>query len=195
MVRVFIAIDTPSGVRAALTALRDQLRTAGADVRWESDEKLHCTLKFLGDVREEILPSITEALEEIARTTAPCEVLFRNVGCFPDKRNPRIFWVGIEDQQGELGRLQQSIDTSMYQFGVEREERAFLPHITLGRTMGTRNLGSLLTMMETITLTGRKAFLNEIAVVKSDLKPGGSVYTILKSFPLVGKTGPSEYIQ
>jgi 2'-5' RNA ligase len=123
-----------------------------------------------------------------------CRIVYRTAGCFPNRRNPRVFWVGIEDDSGELLRLQKRIDAVMVRFGVEPESRPFHPHVTLGRATGGKNMERLLTIMETITFVSRPVLLSEIAVVRSTLKPSGSVYATLQTFPLIGKTGPSEYI-
>ena len=192
--RLFIAIHTPPDVRTEIGAVREKLKRAGAEVRWEPDEKLHCTIKFLGDAREDALPSIFSVVEGIACETSSCLIVYRTGGCFPNRRNPRVFWVGIEDDSGGLARLQKRIDAEMVRFGVERESRPFHPHVTLGRVTGGKNMARLLTIMETITFVSRPILLSEIAVVRSTLKPSGSVYTTLQSFPLIGKTDPSEYI-
>ncbi|MBK7258045.1 MAG: hypothetical protein IPI01_09635 [Ignavibacteriae bacterium] len=76
MPRLFIAIDTPPPVLTPMIAARNELRTVHADVRWEPDDKLHCTLKFLGDTPSEKVAPITAALHTHARNPARCHCVW-----------------------------------------------------------------------------------------------------------------------
>jgi 2'-5' RNA ligase len=185
--RLFIALDTPPEVRSALAQVRDHLRTSRADVKWEPDEKLHCTLKFLGATDETLVPEIVRQLISISETTPPINVVYRTLGSFPNARDPRVIWIGMDDQAGVIGHLQTRIGNGMSALGYASEDRPFHQHVTLGRVKSRRDIRNLLTMMETVTFESRPVSLNEVAVVRSDLKPGGSVYSILKAIPFIGK--------
>jgi 2'-5' RNA ligase len=99
-----------------------------------------------------------------------------------------VIWVGMEDQTGELIRLQRLLEDSMERLGVEREEREFHPHVTLGRVKGEKNLHVLRGMLESVTFERGPVQIRELLLVKSDLQPSGSVYTILKTYPFVGNS-------
>lgn len=90
----------------------------------------------------------------------------------------------MENEDGILQTLHGRIDEAMAALGFPREERMFHPHITLGRVKSRKNIGSLLTLMETITFESEPVTLRELKILRSELKPAGSVYTILKSIPL-----------
>lgn len=182
--RLFIAIETPPEIRLQLVSICDQLRESGADVKWEPDEKLHATLKFLGSTDEGLLPEIVSIITGVCQTMTPVSVKYGGVGCFPNQRAPRIIWIGMEDLKGDMGLLQQKIETSMVPLGFKREERAFHPHVTLGRVKSEKRIGSLLRMMESITFESQPVIIKEVALVKSELKASGSVYTILNTIPL-----------
>jgi 2'-5' RNA ligase len=160
-----------------LAGVRDRLATTHAGVKWESDDKLHCTLKFLGDTREEILPDIAAALGQVASLTPPFPIRYAGLGCFPDKREPRIIWAGMEDPDGTLQRLAHTVETRMAAFGFKPEQRVYHPHVTLGRVKDLRHLRELLATMETVTFDCSPVSVREMALVRSELKPGGSVYT------------------
>lgn len=183
-VRLFIAFDTPAGEKARIRGLQEQLKASDADVRWEPPDKLHATLKFLGDTDENLLPAIIAELVGLLSNQTPISVLYRHLGCFPHKHNPRVVWVGIENGDGQLIPLQKRIEQTMERLGFEKEDREFQPHLTLGRVKGKRNLGRLLSLLETLTFESQPVTIREVALVRSDLKPSGSVYTILKSIPL-----------
>jgi len=156
-------------------------------VKWEPNEKLHATLKFLGPTNEELLPEIVSHIEGVARRYTPLSLKYAGIGCFPNHRAPRIVWIGMEDQKGSVLPLQQDIENVLEPLGFEREERTFHPHVTIGRVRSNKKIGSLLRMMESITFESQPVTIGEIIVVKSDLKPEGSVYTILNTISLTSE--------
>lgn len=184
--RLFIAIETLPSVILQIAAIRDRLRTSNADVKWEPDEKLHATLKFLGNVDERLLPEIVLYIKGVGLTNSPLRLKYKGVGCFPNQRAPKVIWVGIEDLNGSLNSLQEKIESELVPLGFEQEERRFHAHVTLGRVKGDRMIQSLLRTMESITFESQPAAIQEIALIKSELKPSGSVYTTLNTFPLQG---------
>jgi RNA 2',3'-cyclic 3'-phosphodiesterase len=186
MVRLFISVPTPASVLPALAEARNTLRDSRADVKWEPTDKLHCTIKFLGDTQEEFVQEITNTLTNIGPDAAPLSIRYTGLGCFPGRRDPRIIWAGIADSSLQLKRLFDAIETEMSQLGFERERREFHPHVTLGRVKGTRRIGELLEMMETITFDHPPVVINEIELVKSTLKPGGSEYSLVARVALRG---------
>lgn len=184
MPRLFVAIDTPAAVRPALIGVRNQLKAERSEVRWETDEKLHCTLKFLGETRQETVPRILTSLREVSAASSPLTVTYAGLGCFPDHLDPRIIWAGIRDAGGALTALARSIDTAMAQHGFEREKRPFHPHVTLGRVKGRRGFMELLATLETITFDCPPVVIQEIMLVQSELRPSGSVYSVLQRVAL-----------
>jgi 2'-5' RNA ligase len=184
--RLFIAIDTPPEIKSRVSTVQDTLKSAHAQVSWEPESKLHATVMFLGATDENLVPEIIAALETIGRSAPALLLRYRAVGCFPTVRDPKVVWIGIEDMSGDLASLHGRIELAMENLGFKREHRPFKPHLTLGRVKGMHHLRSLLTMMETITFESQPVTIRELVVVKSELRPTGSVYTILKSIPLNG---------
>ena len=182
--RLFIAIETPPHIIPQIAAIRDRLRTSNADVRWDPDEKLHATLKFLGNVDERLLPEIVLYIRGVGLTNSPLLLKYKGVGCFPNQRAPKVIWVGIEDLNGSLNSLQEKIESEFVPLGFEREERRFQAHVTLGRVKGDREIRSLLRTMESITFESHPVAIQEIALIKSELKPAGSAYRTLGTFSL-----------
>jgi 2'-5' RNA ligase len=187
LLRLFIAIDTPEAVRPKLIAVRDRLKAVRTDVRWERDDKLHCTLKFLGDTRDELVPRIIAALHETCRTAGPLTLSYAGLGCFPGRRDPRVIWAAIQDTDGALKAVATSIEAAMAALGFERERRAFSPHVTLGRVKGQRGMAELLATMETITFDCPPVLIQEILLVRSELRPNGSLYSVVERVPMPGK--------
>ncbi len=187
--RLFIAFDSPPEVKSRAGEVQEELRGAHADVSWENQGKLHCTIKFLGDTPSELVPAIGDMLTQIAQTHPPFAVRYSGTGCFPDKRNPRVLWLGIENADGRLNSLFHSIDQAMANLGFKPENRQFHPHLTLGRVRSGRNQSNLLKILENVTFESTLTDINEIFLVKSELKPTGSEYTKIKFVPLVGNSG------
>jgi len=108
MWRLFIAILLPEEIKARLAASQRswQRRTSGGVVRWTPLEQMHLTLRFLGDVPEESVPAIVEALHRAAATVAPFALRASGLGCFPDARRPRVLWAGVAGGLTALHNLQ-----------------------------------------------------------------------------------------
>ncbi len=170
-----------------------ELRATDADVRWETIEKLHITLKFLGNTKEEQLPQVMEALERVAQGFTPFDVRYGRLGRFPPKGQPRVIWIGVLEGQETLTSIANLVDEQMKSLGFSSEDRPFHPHVTIGRVKGNRRIADLLRRMESITFECQPTRVTHISLVKSELKPSGSVYTTLSRLPFQGaEQGPSS---
>ena len=191
--RVFVALDIPEEVRAALGKLTARLRTSCRAARWVRIEGVHLTLKFIGEVQPEIIEPIKASLSRI-RSPDTIELKYRNVGFFPDERRPSVFWTGI-DAGPELGALAAAVETSLEPLGIAKEQRAFSPHLTLARFETRRGPGArsgfaLGALTKAISEAGPLEFgagiANEFHLYQSILKSGGAEYTRLATFRFTG---------
>jgi 2'-5' RNA ligase len=182
--RLFIAVATPPAVRAAAGVVIDRLRGRG-EVRWTPPERLHLTLKFLGATSAEKVPLLTEILAERANTFSRFVVELGDVGAFPSLRKPQTVWLGVE-QAEELTRLAEEIDQAAQKLGFEREARAYRAHLTLGRVKSPRDLGALAEALRaSVENPDRIEWpVDEVELIRSELRPEGPLYTILHRFPL-----------
>jgi len=183
-IRTFIAFETPEQIRKDILAVQTTLKTAHADVKWESIDKFHVTIKFLGDVEEGLLPKILSVVGETVTRFNTFDIMYNNLGCFPNLRSPKVLWVGCENRDGTLLSFKNELDSRLSPFGFEIEKRAFHPHLTLGRVKGESGIKDLTSMLKSITFEPRTAMINTIVVMKSDLRPGGSLYTSLQQTEL-----------
>jgi 2'-5' RNA ligase len=129
--RLFIAIDLDPEIRERVAGYVEGLEKLAADVRWSRPEAWHITLKFIGEVNEEMVARIKEQLERIS--AAPAHIHFRGTGFFPTPRSPRVFWAGVEGDSNLL-HLAESVERTLGAIGISFEERAFSPHLTLARS-------------------------------------------------------------
>ncbi|HUW42986.1 MAG TPA: RNA 2',3'-cyclic phosphodiesterase [Thermoplasmata archaeon] len=183
MIRTFIAVEIPRFVE--LENLVDRLRKSGAKISVPRSEGLHVTLKFLGDVEEDSVTEIIGHLESSVSGFAPFDVNVAGTGTFPNPRNPRIFWVGLEDG-GFLGRIAKSINESLSTMGFAKESRPFTPHITIARVKASSGVERATGILKESEGTQFGTYLvKDIRLKKSTLTPTGAVYEDLKVISLV----------
>jgi 2'-5' RNA ligase len=184
--RTFVAIPLPEECQTTLGRLQQSLRSCGAEVRWVAISSIHLTLKFLGEVDPDIVARLAESFKSAARSQHGFDLRLHGLGCFPNQRNPRVIWCGIDGETESLSRLQQHVETSCALFGFTPENRVFHPHLTLGRVNGKRNLRPLLECIKIGSDLECKFRTDHFNIYKSTLRPQGAVYTVLESIALGG---------
>ncbi len=188
-IRTFIAIDTPPEFKIQAEQIQNELGKINAPVKWEKSTKLHLTIKFLGDTDTGLKEKVESKLLEIVSNRRPFWLRYNGIGCFPNAKNPRIIWIGCNPLSSDLEILQKSIDDACADIGFEREKREFHPHITIGRLKirsgkDRRVIPDLIKRMENITFDALENEVHSVLLMKSELHPDGSVYSILKQFSL-----------
>ena len=148
---------------------------------------MHLTLKFLGDTATSHLDFIKQLLTREANSHQQFTLQLSGLGAFPNSRRPRLLWIGIH-APADLASLQKSIESGTTRLGYEQEERAFSPHLSIGRVRQNLNpseMQKIRTALDTIQLGNiGLARVDFIHLYKSDLQPSGSIYTKLFSAPL-----------
>lgn len=139
--RLFVALNLPKRERQRIHRAARDLREADLPVRWIEPDNFHITLKFLGQVREDRVPEVTEALERVASATGNFAMTLEGFGAFPTVRRPRVVWLGV-DATPELRCLKQDVEWALGDCGFEPETRAFHPHVTLGRANRNDSAGA-----------------------------------------------------
>ncbi len=176
--RTFIAIEIPDEIKQALTETQRRLKDAGVDAGWPQPEGIHLTLKFLGEVPETQIPDVVNGLREAAQGISPFRLEVRGAGTFPSPKNARVVWVGLTGDVDTLSRLQAAVEDAMVRIGMERDDRAFTPHLTLGRIKYIRSRDRWLKAVEDIKDVNLAGFnVTAISLMKSELKRTGAVYT------------------
>jgi len=133
-IRTFIAVDLGAGVKERLTKLQETLGRSSAGVKWVRPQNMHLTLLFLGEVEQLEIVSICRMVQERSRRHAPFTLAVNGLGAFPNLRRPKILWAGITEGIEELRGLHADLEEGLLDLGCyRREERAYTPHLTLGR--------------------------------------------------------------
>jgi 2'-5' RNA ligase len=188
-IRSFIAIELPEEVREGLARLKKELeRDEHKFVKWVDPRGIHLTLKFLGNIPSKRVTEVTEAIEEAARGISPFRVEISGLGAFPSLKQARVFWVGIGGELDKLSRLQQNIDSKLAALGFAKEERSFVPHLTLARIREGASPSERKSFGE---LVGSTTFedkyrveVEAISLMRSQLTPAGAIYTCLSTVEL-----------
>jgi RNA 2',3'-cyclic 3'-phosphodiesterase len=183
-IRTFFAFDPSLEVREQAASLLSELKRCDADVKWESAAKMHVTMKFLGGVPEDTLNDVIRTAESALAAHASCMPVFETIGAFPSLRHPNVVWIGCRDTGGALAGIKGSLDRALKPLGFPVGERAFHPHLTLGRVKSPRGLNYLISILEKCTFEPQRTPVSEILVMKSLLRPAGSEYSVLQRIRL-----------
>ncbi len=188
-IRSFLAFELPEDMMNVLIRVSRDLRKTPLDVRWVKETNIHLTMIFLGDIRTEDVESIQGIPEEICAGYAPFPVSLSGMGCFPNSRNARVIWLGLEGEIERLSGFRDDLQRPLAAFGVKEEKRPFRPHLTLGRFRKSgKSRGLLEDFLERYReVKSPECVLDRLTLFKSTLKPGGAVYTKLDSWPLGGE--------
>ncbi|MGB9715335.1 MAG: RNA 2',3'-cyclic phosphodiesterase [Thermodesulfovibrionales bacterium] len=182
--RCFISIEIPEKIKQEIGELVEILRKKDADVRWVENKNIHLTLKFLGKTPEEILSRIHESLQKVAISYEPIYIRICKTGVFPNRKYPRVLWVGIEDSD-TLKRLQRDIEDSITLLGFQREERTFQPHLTIARVRSQKRIEALISELDNHREKDFGIFeVKSIRLMRSELKPTGAQYHCIFEIPL-----------
>lgn len=185
LIRCFIAIDLPGELKQELADLIAGFKKRTAPfVRWVDPMGIHLTLKFLGEVSEELVDEIRLVMQEVANNTPHFQLEIAGVGAFPSLVRPQLAWVGIQGEMDKLYVLQRRIDAKLEQLGFPREQRAYSPHLTLGRVrqeasdFERQKLGKILsnvTFTPTILVD-----VESVQLARSQLTTGGAIYSTIQ---------------
>jgi len=179
--RVFIAIEMPSEVRARLAEHSKSLRQMNPDVRasWARQENLHLTVKFLGEIPIARMEALSLAAEAATREIDQFDLIVGSCGAFPGQGQPRVLWIGIEDQSGKLARLHKALEKECAKAGFAREARPFHPHLTIARVRQPRGSRTLAQLHKQSGFASESVAVSELVVIRSELSSEGSKYTII----------------
>ena len=190
-VRSFIAIPIPSGGIRALEEVVNGLEPEiGRHVRWVRPEGIHLTLKFMGDIPAGIVEDVLAALQPVAAQFSPFNLAISGLGVFPNPRRPRVLWAGVHGDLESLSRFQSAVDDAVGKLGLPKEQRAFSPHLTLGRVRRDVPDGQLPKIGQVMAdgeLSGAPAWTADtVNLMRTELDPAGSRHYLVGSATIGG---------
>jgi 2'-5' RNA ligase len=181
-IRTFIALEIPRDAIERIITFRIDKIGDGGNAKWETKEKIHLTLKFLGDTGKETLNSYITDINRITSEMKQLELSFSEFGIFRKAGIPKILWIGLKENN-ELNRLAEALELNFESHGYKKEERKFKAHITLLRFRGSENMEKILSLTE-VKIPEIKFVANKVVFYESQLKQTGSVYKSLMDFNL-----------
>jgi len=185
--RTFIAIFPETRLQKELARIQENLKKAGADIKWVEPENIHLTLKFLGPTPVEKIPSVVNAIRASAKALAPFSISLTHLGAFPNVKHPQIIWVAVTQGKESLKSLASRLDENLKSLGFDKEEREFTAHLTLGRSRSALDHPALSEQLQGHAhLPPMTQEVTQIALIKSTLTSKGPVYEIIENTNLSG---------
>jgi 2'-5' RNA ligase len=182
VVRSFIAINLSKELQSKIGQVEEALVEAlgNLPVRWVPAPNIHLTLKFLGDVSVNNIPMLQKILAAEGLETRPFEISVGGFGVFPNVSRPRVLWIGVEAPD-ELNSLQRRIESEAARLGYAPDNRAFSPHLTLGRVSRSADYREVRGISDALRnyklgFIGA-ARIHQVHLFRSDLRREGAVYT------------------
>ena len=185
--RCFIALDLDDAIKSQLTTAQGWFGALKGKVSWTKREQMHLTIKFLGEVPDDMLAQVVDVLSNACLQVQPFEFDVAGLGCFPSSgRQLRIVWAGITAPT-EMAKLNDLLQQGYVELGYEAEKRKFTPHLTIGRVRYVANAQAYRAVIgeHGDFIAGRQA-CDHVTLYRSDLEPTGAVYTAIETIPMTG---------
>jgi len=196
-VRAFVSVGLPSEVIGAMLSAQARMRLIGRrlPVRWSRPAAMHLTLRFLGDVPEDVTGPLGDAVRAACAPVAPFVLETATLGCFPSPESARVVWLGLGGETDGLERLARVIAAATAPFVTRQEDRVFVPHLTLGR-IGEARRGDLELLAKGVASVVPERVVWRVGsarLMRSNLRAGGAEHVLLAECPLLGaKTDASD---
>ena len=178
-IRAFIAVDVEGEkLKHELVEFQQRLLSEGADAKLVVPENLHLTLRFLGEIEEDVIQRIAEGMK--ALSLEPFEIQFKGVGAFPSITRMNVVWVAIEKGGRELKEIAETLEPCIIDNGIPPDRKGFSPHLTVARIRSGRNKQQVSDLLGEL---GERDFgsmeTESIRLKKSVLTPDGPIYSTL----------------
>jgi 2'-5' RNA ligase len=177
-VRIFVAIKLEEKVKKELSKVQEEMKRRSKRIKWVSKENLHLTLKFLGEVEETKIEEVEKKIEEGITGEKKFKLSFEGIGYFPNKKTPRIIWIGVDEGRDNFIRIAEKLNKNLNKF--RKEEKKIIPHLTLGRVKYGGEV-----FIEEKNFKTSSFLVTKVSLIKSKLLESGPLYTVIKEFPLI----------
>ena len=187
VLRAFVAVAISDEIRRGIARLQDDLKKVGAKVGWIAPANIHLTLVFLGNIFQAKVGELGSALDAIAREFEPFRMEVAGAGWFGSAASPRVLWVGIAEPNQPLAALQGRVGEAVQSLDIPVEDRAFKPHLTLGRVRSKHRAVELTSVLGSAKNTAYGSVeIRRLLLMQSHLEHQGVRYSILHESALKG---------
>jgi len=184
-IRAFIALEIDQLNKQKISEVISKLKKSDAHIKWVTENQMHLTLKFLGNIEEVNVQKISDVLKSIADNFKAFMIQFSKIGAFPTIKRPRVIWIAIEKGSESLKLLANKIETELEKLGFEKEDRDYKAHLTLGRVKSLKNLPELTNLINQSALElSDDITIDKILLFQSTSTPKGAIYTRLTEHAL-----------
>lgn len=178
--RLFFGIGLPSGIRKDVHHFCESVKNNLPRMKWVEEENLHVTLKFLGEVDESRLGSLSDAARKASGSVKEFDVLPGELGAFPNPKRARVLWLGLKRGAESAAKLFNVLEERLVDAGFEAEEKTYHPHITLARLSPPQ---SPLLTLERLSIPSFPSFIcSKFTLYESFLTPKGPIYKVIEEF-------------
>jgi RNA 2',3'-cyclic 3'-phosphodiesterase len=179
--RLFIGIELPTDVKAAIATYVDRMKKEFPDLRvgWESEDKLHITIKFLGSVDEGRIAAIQRILDGAAAERPQIKACIHGTGSFGSMRAPRVLWLKMDEGAREISILASSVEVLLTPLGFVPESRAYTPHVSIARLKDPHQSRQLVAEHLQHHVGPLEFRIDGLSLFQSELTRAGSLYTVL----------------
>lgn len=185
-IRTFIAVNASSRLNNNAKRVISRLAESKAGFRWVAPETLHVTLNFVGDVVDVEVPELCKLVTRTVQDVPRFDLSLKGVSAFPNTDQPRVVWMGVEEGTDSLTEIYRLLEGSLYEWGVNKDRKAFVPHMTLGRlARDGRWNDELIDLIHRLrNHDGGSCTVSEVVVYSSYLDRSGPTYTVMSRTPL-----------
>ncbi len=196
--RAFLAINLSDSLKEELVGLQECLEEKTKGIRWLKPEQLHITLKFLGEIDSGSISCLSPSLEDLGRRLSSFKITLSGLGGFPNLRNPRVVWIGVDEGAEQLNLLSSGIE-EVYSQKLEsvleekhgkksksklKNKANFVPHLTLGRRIKKEEASITEDLLKKEWCCVNPLHVDRFCLMQSTLHSSGAKYNILEKFPL-----------
>ena len=183
--RLFLAINPTPDVKARIEEATATLRNAGPGLRWIAPDRVHLTMRFLGEQPDARVEELGRAIDAAVRRHADAPLVLDGVGAFPNFRRARVVWIGVQPHP-RLELLHHDVEQACASLGFEPEGRPFRPHLTIARVPDGTTEVTLRAVSRAARAVHMEAGMNveSVDLMASELAPGGPRYRLLHASPL-----------
>ena len=186
MARLFVSVDIPGSLDHELRRLQNQLDNTNADLNIVSLDKIHITLKFLGDTDPDRVDEIENVMKDSVKNIDPFDVDLDGVGVFPARDYITVVWAGVSRGTNPLTEIHRNLEEKLVERELaDPEDHDFTPHATLARMKSGRGKSEIHDFLDKNNDRSLGIFtLNTIQLMKSNLKSNGPQYSVVKQIQL-----------
>ncbi len=184
--RLFVAIAVDEQIKRRMLRVCDGIDVRAARVRWCSAEQLHLTLKFIGEVAEDRVKAICDAVQSVADKTPALDLEIDGTGCFPATGDVRVVWIGGSDPSGTLPQVVQQLEEALVPLEIDIEKRTFSEHFTIGRVKFDHSRGRLRESVNAVGFDACRQTVRELVLYQSTLCQSGAQYAAVLRAELKG---------